>query len=50
MENRVKELDETIKGLEKEIAELYGKAKTSRGSTQKMYQQRCLNLMKKKKL
>jgi len=33
MENRVKELDETIKGLEKEIAELYGKAKSSRGST-----------------
>ena len=37
MENRVKEIDDTIKGLEKEIAELYKKAKSSKGSTQKMY-------------
>lgn len=50
MENRVKEIDETIKGLEAEIADLYQKAKNSRGSSQKMYKQRCLNLAKKKKL
>lgn len=33
MENRVKEVDETIKNLEKEIADLYNKAKNSKGST-----------------
>lgn len=46
----MKEVDETIKGLEKEIAELYSKAKSCKGSSQKMYKQRCLNLAKKKKL
>lgn len=50
MENRVKEVDEIIKNIEKEIIELYAKAKVSKGSSQKMYKQRCLNLMKKKKL
>ena len=33
MENKIKELDDTVKNLDVEIAELYKKAKSSKGTS-----------------
>ena len=50
MENKIKEISNTVSGIEKELADTYAKAKKARGSTSQMYKQRCIMLMKKKKL
>lgn len=50
MESKVKELSDTISALEKEISEIYKKAKTSKGSSAQNYKSRCVMLLKKKKM
>ncbi len=50
MEAKTKALADTITGLEGELQETYKKAKTAKGASAQMYKQRCLMLMKKKKL
>jgi len=50
MESKVKELSDTISALEKEIAEMYKKAKAGKGSSAQSYKSRCVMLLKKKKM
>ena len=50
MEAKQREISEVINNIDKELVELYKKAKTSKGSTAQMYKQRCVMAMKKKKM
>lgn len=50
MEGKVRELSDTVAALEKEIAEMYKKAKNSKGSSAQSYKSRCVMLLKKKKM
>ena len=50
MEAKIQGLDTTIKGIEKEMGELYAKLKKSKGSSQAMYKNRCVMLLRKKKM
>lgn len=47
---KIQELTQTINQLDTEIADLYNKMKMSKGSSQQMYKQRCLLVLKKKKM
>lgn len=49
MDNRINDMHSKIKELDVQIKELYGKARSSRGSEQKYVKQRLLQLLKKKK-
>ena len=47
---KVKELSHTIEGMEAEIKDTYKKAQMSKGGSQQMYKQRCMLLLKRKKM
>ena len=50
MEGKIKELCDTVAAVDKDLAELYKKAKNSKGMTAQTLKQRCVMLMKKKKM
>lgn len=50
MESKIKELTDTVLALDKEVAELYKKSKNLKGVASQTYKQRCMMLMKKKKM
>lgn len=50
MESKIRELSDTVTAVDKELADLYKKAKSSKGVTAQTYKQRCVMLMKKKKM
>lgn len=50
MESKIKELTDTVLALDKEIAELFKKSKGVKGVASQTYKQRCVMLMKKKKM
>ena len=50
MENKVRELSETVSLLDNEAKELLEKSKKSKGSAREMYKQRCLMVLKKRKM
>lgn len=43
-------MNATIAGLDKELADLYVKMKKAKGSQQAFYKNRCVMLMKKRKM
>ena len=50
LKNKVRELSETVTRLDAEAKELLEKSKKSKGSSREMYRQRCLAVLKKRKL
>lgn len=50
MEAKVRELSESITIVDNELKQLYDKSKTAKGSSKQMYRDRCVQLMKKRKM
>jgi charged multivesicular body protein 5 len=49
LENKVRELSETVTKLDNEAKDLLEKSKKAKGTTKEMYKQRCVNILKKRK-
>ena len=50
MEVKIQELNANILGLDKEIGDMYVKMKKAKGTQQNFYKNRCVMLMKKRKM
>lgn len=50
MEVKIQEINATIANTDKELGDLYAKMKKAKGSQQQYYKNRCVMLMKKRKM